>query len=195
MLTAEGVKGKGKGRAGVRFQAGVDSLLKSSDAIGHLKHEGSQTTQKEPIMRVKRGVEFAVSLHNDPGSLAELINRLAATQINIKAFMLYTSFIMNIPDVPQVAGVCKMLVDNDEAARNAFRDLNIKFWEEEVLVLRAPDRPGLFATVLERLAEAGLNLKDGYATVPSGQEDALMVFSVSDVEKSLSIFSTANKVA
>ena len=146
-------------------------------------------------MRVKRRVEFAVSLHNDPGSLAELINRLAATQINIKAFMVYTSFIMNIPDVPQVAGVCKMLVDNDEAARNAFRDLNIKFWEEEVLVLRAPDRPGLFATVLERLAEAGLNLKDGYATVPSGQEDALMVLSVSNVEKSLSIFSTANKVA
>jgi hypothetical protein len=57
---------------------------------------------------------------------------------------------MNIPDVPQVAGVCKMLVDNDEAARNAFHNLNIKFWEEKVLLLRAPDRPGLFATVRER---------------------------------------------
>jgi hypothetical protein len=142
-------------------------------------------------MRVKRGREFAVPLHNDPGSVAELINRLASTQINIKAFMLYTSFIMNIPDVPQVAGVCKMLVDDDEAARKAFRDLNIKFWEEEVLLLRAPDRLGLFATVLERLAEAGL----GYASVPSGQEDVLIVLSVSDIEKSLSIFSTANKVA
>jgi hypothetical protein len=146
-------------------------------------------------MRVKRGREFAVPLHNDPGSVAELINRLASTQINIKAFMLYTSFIMNIPDVPQVAGVCKMLVDDDEAARKAFRDLNIKFWEEEVLLLRAPDRLGLFATVLERLAEAGLNVKDGYASVPSGQEDVLIVLSVSDIEKSLSIFSTANKVA
>ena len=146
-------------------------------------------------MRVKRAVEFAFSLHNHPGSLAELVNRLAATQINIKAFMVYTSFIMNIPDVPQVAGVCKMLVDNNEAARNAFRDFNIKFWEEEVLLLRAPDRPGLFSTVLEKLAEAGLNVKDGYASIPSGQEDVLMVFSVSDIEKSLSIFSTANKVA
>ncbi len=146
-------------------------------------------------MRVKRGVEFAVPLHVDPGSLAELINKLAATQINIKAFMLYTSFIMNIPDVPQVAGVCKLLVDNDEAARNAFHDLNIKFWEENVLLLRAPDRPGLFSTVLGRLAEAGLNVKDGYASIPSGQEDVLMVLSVSDIEKSLSIFSTTHKVA
>ena len=146
-------------------------------------------------MRVKRGVEFTVPLHNDPGSLAQLLNQLAATQINIKAFMLYTSFIMNIPNVPLVAGVCKMLVDNNEAARKAFHDLNIKFWEEEVLLLRAPDRPGLFSTVLGRLAEAGLNVKDGYASVPSGQEDVLMVFSVYDIETSLSIFSTTNRVA
>jgi hypothetical protein len=38
-------------------------------------------------------------------------------------------------------------------------------------------------------------VKDGYASVPSGQEDVLIVLSVSDIEKSLSIFSTANKVA
>jgi len=144
-------------------------------------------------MRVKKGVEFAVSLRNR--RLAELLEKLVAIQVNIKAFMLYTSFISNIPNVPRVAGVCKMLVDNDEAARKALRDLNVEFWEEEVLLLRAPDRPGLFATVLGRLAEAGLNLKDGYASVPSGQEDVLMVFSVYDIETSLSIFSTTNRVA
>ncbi len=144
-------------------------------------------------MRVKKGVEFAVSLRNR--RLAELLEKLAAIQVNIKAFMLYTSFISNIPNVPKVAGVCKMLVDNDEAARKALRDLNVEFWEEEVLLLRAPDRPGLFATVLGRLADAGLNVKDGYASVRSGQEDVLMVFSVYDIEKSLSIFSTTNRVA
>jgi len=144
-------------------------------------------------MRVKKGVEFAVSLRNR--RLAELLEKLVAIQVNIKAFMLYTSFMSNIPNVPRVAGVCKMLVDNDEAARKALRDLNVEFWEEEVLLLRAPDRPGLFATVLGRLAEAGLNLKDGYASVPSGQEDVLMVFSVYDIETSLSIFSTTNRVA
>ena len=145
-------------------------------------------------MRVKKGVEFAVSLRNRP--LAELLEKLAAIQVNIKAFILYTSFITNIPNVPKVAGVCKMLVDNDEEARKAFRDLNVEFWEEEVLLLRAPDQPGLFATVLGRLAEAGLNVKDGYACVPSGQEDVLMVFSVYDIEGSLSVFSTAlNKLS
>jgi len=66
-------------------------------------------------VRVKKGVEFAVSRRNRP--LAELLEKLAAIQVNIKAFMLYTSFISNIPNVPQVAGVCKMLVDNDEEAR------------------------------------------------------------------------------
>ena len=140
-------------------------------------------------MRVKKGVEFAVSLRNRP--LAELLEKLAAIQVNIKAFMLYTSFISNIPNVPQVAGVCKMLVDNEEEARKAFRDLDVEFWEEEVLLLRAPHQPVLFATVLGKLAEAGLNVKDGYASVPSGQEDVLMVFSVYDIEGSLSVFSTA----
>jgi hypothetical protein len=112
--------------------------------------EGNQIIQKEPIVRVKKGVEFAVSLRNRP--LAELFETLAAIQVNIKAFMLYTSFISNIPNVPQVAGVCKMLVDNEEEARKAFRDLDVEFWEEEVLLLRAPHQPGLFATVLGRLA-------------------------------------------
>ena len=60
-------------------------------------------------MRVKREVGFAVSLCNR--HLAELLEKLAAVQVNIKAFSLYTSFVSNIPNVP---GVCKMLVENDE---------------------------------------------------------------------------------
>ena len=144
---------------------------------------------KEPTIRVKKGVEFAVSLRNRP--LAELLEKLAAIQVNIKAFMLYTGFISNIPNVCLAGGACKMLMDNDEVARKAFRDLNVEFWEEEVLLLRALQQPGLFATVLGSLAEAGLNVKDGYASVPSGREDVLMVFSVYDIEGSLSVFSTA----
>ncbi len=56
-------------------------------------------------MQVKEGLEFAVTLTDRPGSLAQLIKKLTATEINIEAFMLYTSYIINIPEVPRAA-VC-----------------------------------------------------------------------------------------
>ena len=86
-----------------------------------------------------------------------------------------------------------MLTDKDQETRNALSNLDVRFWEEEVLLLRAPDRPGLLATVLGELADGGVNLKDAYASVPSGG-NVLIVLSVSDIERALSIFSAVKSV-
>ncbi len=140
-------------------------------------------------MQVKEGVEFAVTLTDRPGSLAQLIKKLTATEINIEAFMLYTSYIINIPEVPRAAGICKLLVDNVEKARDALKELDLMFWEEKVLLVRVPDRQGLLLSLLERLSEGGVNLKDGYASASSGEE-VLIVLSVSNTEQALSVLST-----
>ena len=44
-------------------------------------------------------MEFTVTLTDRPGSLAQLIKKLTATEVNIEAFILYTSYIINIPEV------------------------------------------------------------------------------------------------
>jgi len=142
-------------------------------------------------MQVKEGVEFAVTLTDRPGSLAQLIKKLTAMEINIEAFMLYTSYIINIPEVPRAAGICKMLVDNVEKARDALKELDAMFWEENVLLVRAPDNQGLLSSLFERLSEGGVNLKDGYSSVAPGEE-VLIVLSVSNTEQALSILSTEN---
>ena len=137
-------------------------------------------------MRMQRGVQFAVCLPNRPGAFWELSEKLAARDINIIAFMLYnTNYVMNVPNVPLVSGTCKMILDNDQEARKGFRDLGIEFWEQEVILLRAADRPGILATVLERLAEAGLNLKEGYASIPVEEDGVLIVLAVSKVQQAL----------
>ena len=86
---------------------------------------------------------------------------------------------------------CKLLVDNVEKARDALKELDVMFWEEKVLLVRAPDRQGLLLSLLERLSEGGVNLKDGYASASSGEE-VLIVLSVSNTEQALSILSTAS---
>lgn len=140
-------------------------------------------------MNARKGTEFAVPLANRPGSFAELSKKLATRDINIKAFMLYTNYVVNVPGVPQVAGICKMIVEEDEESRKILRDLGIKFSEEEVLLLSAPDEPGILATVLGRLAEAGLNVKEGYTSTPFGQADVLIVLAVNEVQEALALVS------
>ncbi len=142
-------------------------------------------------MQVKEGVEFVVTLTDRPGSLAQLIKKLTAMEVNIEAFTFHTSYLINIPKVPRAVGMCKVLVDNVKKARDVFQELDVMFWEEQVLLVRAPDRPGLLLSLLEKLSKAGVNLKDGYSSVVSG-EDVLIVLSVSNVERVLSIFSIAN---
>ena len=76
-------------------------------------------------MKAKKAMGFVVSLPNRPGSFADLSKELAARDIDIRAFMLYTSYIMNVPDALQVMGTCKMIVGSDEKARQVFRDLGL----------------------------------------------------------------------
>ncbi len=150
-------------------------------------------------MKVKKGIEFAVTLSDRPGTLAQLFKKLAALGVNIDAFMLYTSFITNLPQNPQVQGICKILVNNIETARDAFSELGDTFWEEEVLLIRAPDRPGLLATLLDKLAAEGVNVQDGYASAssyasPSSKDEVLITLSVSNIEKGFEILSGTDTV-
>jgi hypothetical protein len=145
-------------------------------------------------MHVTEVTEFAVSLPNRCGSLAELAGRLAARDINIEAFMLYTSFVVAIPDAPVVAGVCKLVLDREDEARSAFTEFGIPFREERVLLLRGPNQPGTLAKALQPLADAGVNVVDGYASIlGTGTGDTSVVLAVSDTPKAVWAMKSASK--
>ena len=134
-------------------------------------------------MHVSEVTEFAVSLTNRRGSLGELAAKLAGKGININAFMLYTSFVVTIPDAPVVAGVCKLVVDREEDARHAFTEFQIVFREERVLLLRAPNQPGRLAEALGSLAAAEVDVRDGYASLPDETGEVTVVLGVSDAAR------------
>jgi hypothetical protein len=55
--------------------------------------------------------------------------------------------------------------------------------------LKTPIRTNVLSAVLERLAPEGLDLVDAYGSLPRGDEDLLIVLSVSDSQKGLEIAS------
>lgn len=140
-------------------------------------------------MQLEKCVEFVVSLPNRPGTFAQLSQRLTANQVRIRVFMLYTSYVLNVPDNPVVAGMCKLVVDEDERARKTLRELGFGFREEKGLLLRTPKQADILPIILEKLAAADLNLVDAYGVLPLDGEDLLIVLSVSDEEKGFELAS------
>ncbi len=137
-------------------------------------------------MDINEATEFAVSLPHRPGALAELAGKLAARGINNDAFMRYTRYGVTIPDVPVVAGICKLVVDREAEARRAFTEFGIPFREGRVVVLRGRNQPGTLSKALQPLADAGVNVGDGYASsLGDGPGDTSVVLSVSDLPKAL----------
>ena len=51
------------------------------------------------------------------------------------------------------------------------------------------NQPGALARELAAPAEAGLEVKDGYATMPPGNESGTIVMAVSDLEKAMAALS------
>jgi hypothetical protein len=140
-------------------------------------------------LRLEQCTEFSVALPNRPGSFAQLSQALTEGGVRIRVFMLYTSYIMNLPDMPQVVGTCKLVVDRDDRARVALEELGFRFREERALLLRTLKQVDLMPIILGKLAEAGLNLVDAYGVLPASGEELLVVLSVADPQKGLEIAS------
>ena len=49
--------------------------------------------------------------------------------------------------------------------------------------MRLTDRPGALGRVTRKLADAGINITYAYGSIVKGEERALIVLGVSDIEK------------
>jgi hypothetical protein len=134
--------------------------------------------------------EFSVALPNRPGAFAELSAKLTARGVRLRAFMVYTSFVMNVPDQPQVVGLGKLVADDEGHARAALQESGFRFREQRALLLRSAERRDLMPVILRKLADAGLNLIDAYGVFPrDNQGELLVVLTVSDERKGYEIAS------
>lgn len=127
-------------------------------------------------MRVAK--QLSVFLINQPGRLAGVSSALAREKINITALTVMDS---------SEHGVLRLVTDEAERAAKILQKNGCPVTETEVLLLELPNRPGAFAQVAQKLAEAHINVDYAYCTAgaPGGKTTA--IFKIPFIEKAMRI--------
>ena len=99
--------------------------------------------------------DCTIQLTNHPGDLGRVAQALGRRGVNIKALAAIT-----------VAGtaMARILPDDIVVARSALEAANIRFTESEVHLVTLENKPGVLASVTNRLGDEGINLEALYVT-------------------------------
>jgi hypothetical protein len=122
--------------------------------------------------------QLVISGQSKPGALARVTSVLGEAGVNIKAF--------SAPEVTG-AGKLRLLVADLDGARAALRSAKIKFGEETALLLSLENKPGALKKVAELLMKSRINIKCGYCTPSREGKRAVVVLTVSNTDKALTI--------
>ncbi len=99
--------------------------------------------------------DFSIQLTHHPGDLARVAQALARKGGNIRALAAVSA---------GDHAVARIIPDDFNLARRAFRAANIRFEESEVNTVLLVNKPGELATVTHRLGDEGINLEALYVT-------------------------------
>ena len=100
--------------------------------------------------------EFAVTVENKLGMLADLTEALAKSGVNIMA----------IHAAPCAdCGIVQFVTNNPDATMLALKDAAIEFATHEVLLVSLRDEPGALARLARALADAKININAIYITM------------------------------
>ena len=124
---------------------------------------------------VAMGRDLTVRLAADrPGELARVVETLSRAGVNIEG-------------LTEVEGLVHVLARDPSAARSALRAGGYTIEGElEVLILPMSDRPGELSMVMQRLAEAGVNLRFVYLAT-----ETRVVVGVDDITRARAVVESA----
>ncbi len=116
--------------------------------------------------------QLAVNLESKPGALAKLCRTLAEASVNITALC-----------APETTGRGKirLLVGDLPRAKEALKAAKYRVSEEQAVTVMLENRPGTFAAMTEKLAQARINIKCAYVTGEGGSQ--FVVLSVANADK------------
>lgn len=115
--------------------------------------------------------QLSVFLQNKSGKIASVTRTLYENGIDIRA--------LSIADTTDF-GILRMLVSDVEKAKTALAKENCIVSINEVDVVAVPDKPGGLAEVLQKLADARIDIEYMYSLIDRGTDDAYMVFRLAD---------------
>ncbi|HWN23582.1 MAG TPA: ACT domain-containing protein [Candidatus Sulfotelmatobacter sp.] len=127
-----------------------------------------------PTLSMESATQLAVFLANRPGALARVCEALAQAEINIHA--LATSDTVD-------HSVVRMVVSDPTKALMLLGEAGVLALESDVLTIETENKPGVLATIAERLANAEVNIEYAYLAADPKAAKGLIVLRLSDVEK------------
>lgn len=122
--------------------------------------------------------QLLINEQSKPGVIAQVASVLGEAGVNIKAF-----------SAPEVTGTGKLrlLVADLDGARAALKAAKVRFSEETALLLSLENKPGALKQVADLLTKARINIKCGYCTPSREGKRAIVVLTVSNTEKALTV--------
>ena len=118
--------------------------------------------------------QISVFIENKEGRLLEVAEVLAKNNIDISA--------LSLADTEEY-GVLRMIVSDPYKAKAVLLETGVICKVTDVLAVSISDEPGGFATSLKSITDNGIFIKFMYACVSHKKGKALMVLSVSDLQK------------
>jgi hypothetical protein len=121
--------------------------------------------------------QISVFLENRKGRLAEVTQRLAESQINIRA--------LSLADMADL-GVLRLIVNDPKRCLSVLKANDFAAQATEVMAVEVPDKPGELHRVLEILNANGLNVEYMYASV--GKVDTgIVILKVDPVDEAAAV--------
>ena len=132
---------------------------------------------QQPKLSVESATQLAVFLANRPGALTRVCEALAQAEINIHA--------LAISDTVDHS-VVRMVVSDPTKALMLLGEAGVLALESDVLTIETENKPGVLATIAERLAKAEVNIEYAYLAAGPKAAEGLIILRPSDVEKAQS---------
>ncbi len=122
--------------------------------------------------------ELSIICEDRPGTLSRLAQLLGNARVNILATSCTTS---------GVQGAVHVIVDDFQRATKILDREHISYTDHDVLYVELPNVPGALAKFSEKLAAQNINVTNAYGSATKGSKKAIIIFRVSDLDKSASV--------
>jgi len=127
--------------------------------------------------------QISVFIENKKGRLKKAIDTLSKAEINIRALSLADS---------AKFGILRLIVSENEKAKNVLEENNFVVKENDVLVVEVPDKPNGLNSLLEILDDEDINVEYLYAFVSKKTDEAIVVMRPENIEEGMKALKTKN---
>ena len=126
-------------------------------------------------MSAEKKTEFTLKVPHSAGALADLMEPLAGSGINILALVGYAG---------EEKATIKLVPENAAQAADVLKGLGFEFSTSEVVAVSSASGTGQGSMLARKAGDAGVNMEYAYATT-SGSGESTFILGTPDIDKAL----------